>query len=164
MKTKKEILLEKIEELKKEIEEIDKKNDLNWRVKNGERYWCITTNGEIASLNDTDHFYDDYRWETGNYFKTEVEAEVYKDRQLAVGRINRRINELNAGWIPNWKDIDEKKWNIYKLSPYLEYMSSYTSDYQECLLLNYCKTEEITEQIIKGHKEDLDLIFNFKQL
>lgn len=54
-----------------------------WRAEYNEKYWCNDGNGGIYSSTEDGHKADSYRFLTGNYFKTEEEAEVYKEYLLA---------------------------------------------------------------------------------
>ena len=42
---------------------------------------------------------DNYCYSSGNYYKTQEQAEFARDKQLAIVKINDRIAELNDGWV-----------------------------------------------------------------
>ena len=63
---------------------IDKKVErLRWRAENNKCYYCIITdNGHIEVIHTTDDRFDadDIRYASGNYFKTESEANEYAEK------------------------------------------------------------------------------------
>ena len=46
-----------------------------WRADDGERYYYIDSHQRILDNTDLTHSYDDMRYELGNYFQTEAEAQ-----------------------------------------------------------------------------------------
>ena len=50
-----------------------------WRADDGERYYYIDSYQRILDNTDLRHSYDDMRYELGNYFKTEEEAQKVID-------------------------------------------------------------------------------------
>jgi len=83
-----------------------------WRGKEGEEYFCIDDNGDIYDDNDFNNKEDNFRYNTGNYFQTEKEAEQYRDRLLATTKVNDRIDELNEDWKPDWNTYEQCKYLI----------------------------------------------------
>lgn len=73
---------EKAEEIKKKVEAINEKYGIpkRWRSEKGEKYFFIASHGEVMC--DTDSYLktDDERYELGNYFKTEKEAQAKLDK------------------------------------------------------------------------------------
>ena len=96
----------------------------------------------------------------GNCYQTEKLAYKAATKQIAIVRVNDRIDELNNGWVANWRDKEESKYTIFydnSADIYSIYSNALTKD---CLILSDMATEEIAKQIIKEMKNDLDLIFN----
>ena len=82
------------------FEEIPEESN-RWRAEYGEKYWCIGGNGHIYSSTEDEHSTDSYRFNTGNYFKTEEEAEAYKEYLLAKQKLMNGIGQLlsvESGW------------------------------------------------------------------
>nr|DAT72310.1 MAG TPA: hypothetical protein [Caudoviricetes sp.] len=50
-----------------------------WRGEIGDVYWFIDDTGKIAFEKELDSSADDYRWRTGNYFKSKSETEKYRE-------------------------------------------------------------------------------------
>lgn len=63
--------------LKTWFEEIPEKHE-RWRGGRGDSYYFIDDEGAIRHEIDTNDGMDNYRYNIGNYFKTEAEAESYK--------------------------------------------------------------------------------------
>ena len=59
------------------FEEIPEKHE-RWRGGRGDSYYFIDDEGAIRHEIDTNDGMDNYRYNIGNYFKTEAEAESYK--------------------------------------------------------------------------------------
>lgn len=68
-----------------------------WR-NNLDFYFYVGTTGNISRDIDSSHKIDIFRYETGNYFQTEKEAEAYKqhliDRQKVLDKM--RLNKLST--------------------------------------------------------------------
>lgn len=80
------ILLVNKEDLKEILEIVDKINEKygipkRWRADDGERYYYIDSHQRIFGNTDLTHSYDNMRYELGNYFKTEQEAQKVIDSQ-----------------------------------------------------------------------------------
>lgn len=149
------------EQLKELLKE-EKKPVKRWRAERYEHYRFIDPScGNVTTI-DLYITSDNYRYATGNYFKTEEEAEEYQRKLLARQRIIDRIAELNGDWKPDWSDEDETKHYItYKyeenrLCPdYIYMLQSRENEF-------YMKSEKIAKQIIKECEDDYKLIWGIK--
>ena len=65
------------EEIKKMIDLINEKYRIlkRWRAEDGKKYYYIDSYQRILRNTDLRHSYDDMRYELGNYFQTEAEAQ-----------------------------------------------------------------------------------------
>jgi hypothetical protein len=84
MKNKEE-LLERLSTIEREVDAIRKelqKPDAykRWRAEMGGKYYLITDQGCASGSNDLRTDIDNFRYISGNYFKTREEAEKYRDR------------------------------------------------------------------------------------
>lgn len=125
--------------------------DKNWRAEKGDTYFHAMSNG-IGRPRERGYETDTYRWVIGNYFKTEAEALVYRERQLAIGKVTRRINELNGGW----------EWKSGIIGYYIFFNEVYGKGWVAAHrggILPKMKTEETAAQIISEFPEELDIIF-----
>ena len=101
----------KLQELQTEIDELKANKPTEykrWRAYSDLYYY-------IRDCGDFDHIYechdriDDYRYNTGNYFKTEKEAEQHKAYLLAL----QTIKDDAEGFVPDWEDENQRKWYGY---------------------------------------------------
>lgn len=132
-----------------------------WKPQVNERYYFVTSYGDVDAYSFCKDFNDTSILATSIVHKTREEAEKALERQKAIIRVNDRIDELNEGWEPAWVDDQEK----YE---FLQYRGCWTKanfvvdtviNYENPRLLNYCKSEEVAEQIIKECEADLKVIF-----
>ena len=70
-----------IEELKRTVDEYNEKYGIpkRWRGKRSDKYFSIFGDSEISEITDNYFPEDQRRYEWGNYFKTEEEAEKVKE-------------------------------------------------------------------------------------
>ena len=76
----------KINELQKQLDEFKKTKEdkpvptcKRWRAKKNGMYWSVDSYGKIIEINDGGLAYDNWQYKTGNYFKTQQEAQSYKN-------------------------------------------------------------------------------------
>lgn len=160
MKLTKQQALKKIEELQAYIKGQESKKQ--WRAKVGEKYYHVDAQGDIEWDFEENHSIDNYLYTTGNYFQTKEEAEAYKERQLAIGRVTHAILEANGDWEVDWSDDEQEKYHIEYDPHEGHFYNEYNYSIQINTLLPHIKDQETTKQIIKDHKEDLLLIFGVK--
>ena len=140
-----------VTDIKKQIEECDKK--VLEPIKLGEKYYSISTNGEI----DQYYFYNDNVnkeiIDFGNYFKTQEEAErkrfeIRLHRQLELFALENNENEID------WNNTDKNKYYIYYSydDNCLDVEDIY--DYRDFGQV-YFTSEEIAEKAIETFKYDL---------
>lgn len=53
-----------------------------WRAEVNDDYWFMVDTGEIGRESEDRHSIDTFRYNTGNYFKTEGEAIAYREKLL----------------------------------------------------------------------------------
>lgn len=56
-----------------------------WRAIACEQYWVVESDGHIIKDQELDMTEDTFRYNTGNYFKTEAEAIAYREQLLTNG-------------------------------------------------------------------------------
>ena len=145
-------------EIKEEVKEYKR-----WRAEKWQQYAFISDTWDIEIEKEELHYIDDYRYNTWNYYRLEDEhiAEADKNKLLATTRVNDRIRELNEGWEADWSDRNQSKCCIqFNIDNGLFVDYSYAN--KKCTVLIEVKTEQIAEQIIKEHEEDLKLIYWIK--
>lgn len=111
----------KLQELQAEIDELKANKPTEykrWRAERSDVYYYMDDCGKCDSAYENYGNINNYRYNTGNYFKTEKEAEQHKAYLLALqtikddaegfapdwrsdkyhGYYNHEANELNIGW------------------------------------------------------------------
>ena len=130
----KQQILEQIDELKQKIEELEKevnspefegiKKGVRQKPKYGEKYFFVDSRGYIDYKFWEEIETDLFRFNTGNCFKTEQEAEDYKENLLTKQALKDLALELNNGVEIDWKS--EKKYKHYL---YLNYQTNALNTY-----------------------------------
>ena len=145
------------------IEEV-KEDWKRWRADRDKLYYYLGEEGEINHRKDDYNFYDDFRYDIGNYFKTQEEAQQKLDRDLAIARVNNRIRELQGGEVSREEmmDIEIYNWEIFYNVYDKKYDYSCSHNYFLPILLPI-RTKEISQQIIKECKYDLDIILGINK-
>jgi hypothetical protein len=127
-----------------------------WRNANDDDYYYLDDYGHIENCEESLDGVDDHRYNIGNYFETEEEAEAYRDKLIKVQAIKDRITELNEGWEPEFKGDNPN---------YTFYMDGDNINIEEwCFAQNspkwvYFKSREIGEQLMQEFGGDLYLLF-----
>ena len=138
------------------IEEV-KDECKRWRAKYNDKYYTIKSGGCVDYFYEISEYIDDCNYLTGNYFQTRELAQQKLDRDLAICRVNDRIRELQGGEISMEEMMD------YKIKKYYLYYSLYRKEYDFTFIIPSIiiaiRTKEISQQIIKECKDDLDLIW-----
>lgn len=106
-------LKKKYEELGKEIERLEKeKSCKRWRAKLRENYYCVGKTGDIVILTDEFGGYDNFAYQTRNYFKTREEAQRHLDNINTYYELMDLAEELNAGKKIDWDNFNQNKYAI----------------------------------------------------
>lgn len=150
---KKEYEVEVTEEQVIEIEKLSKKR---WRAYNGEYYFYIDVGGYIG--HETDMYYesDDFKYSIGNYFKTQKEAEEFRNKLIYKQQYRDYVNEHNEFEI-DWDNHRQSK--FYAFFNFVEKCVSISNTfYFKDQGTIYATSEEIIKDFIKEIGED-----NFKK-
>jgi len=127
------------------------------------RYWYITGHGDIISDTDVLIGSDKFRFNTGNYYYSEEEAEQVLTKQLATQRVIDALEIANDGWVADWGDDEQEKLTIF----YDHRQDAFGTDslWQRQLVQdnNLLGTKEACESVIKSHEDDLRIMFDIEQ-
>lgn len=104
-------LKRKYEELGKEIERLEK-NKGRWRAEKNEKYYYVDHFGDVNFMGEANDYFDDYRFKTRNYFKTEKEAQNYLDNIKTYYELMDLAEELNGDEKINLEDERQAKYFI----------------------------------------------------
>lgn len=126
------------------FEEIPEKHE-RWRGGRGDSYYFIDDEGAIRHEIDTIDGMDNYRYNIGNYFKTEAEAESYK-KYLTARQV--LLDDAEGG-----KCIEYgKNWHAYYDTITKTYHPVHSISYFYPGII-YFRTEEALEKSLKEHEE-----------
>ena len=126
------------------FEEIPEKQE-RWRGERGDSYYFIDDEGAIRHEIDTNDGMDNYRYNIGNYFKTEAEAESYK-KYLTARQV--LLDDAEGG-----KCIEYgKNWHAYYDTITKTYHPVHSISYFYPGII-YFRTEEALEKSLKEHEE-----------
>ena len=116
----KQQILEQIDELKQKIEKLEKevnspefegiKKGVRQKPEYGEKYYYLDDGGGINYAYWSNDNIDLFRFNTGNCFKTEQEAEDYKENLLTKQALKDLALELNNGVEIDWENENQKKY------------------------------------------------------
>ena len=126
------------------FEEIPEKHE-RWRGGRGDSYYFIDDEGAIRHEIDTNDGMDNYRYNIGNYFKTEAEAESYKKyltaRQVLLDDAEgEKCIEYGKNWHAYYDTITKTYHPVHSISYF----------YPGII---YFRTEEALEKSLKEHEE-----------
>lgn len=150
----KQQILEQIDELKQKIEELEKEVDsfefeeikkgVRWKPEYYQNYFYIDDCGKLESESYMDEDADLFRFNTGNCFKTEQEAEEYKENLLTKQALKDLALELNNGVEINWEN--QEQWKFYIYFNYSEnQLCTYFHSLGQNLLMTYCLNKDFLD-------------------
>lgn len=103
----------KCAELEKKIEELEKqKSEVRWRAKGGGKYYYCCGHEEICADRDGRYIIDTGRYNLGNYFKTEEEAEKAIEKIKIYTQLKDLAMRLNKGREIDWTNANQEKYYI----------------------------------------------------
>ena len=124
-----------------------------WRADVGGCYYYISDEGSIYIDAESWSKFDDYRYNTGNYFETKEEAEHYKEFQLA----KQTLKNDAKGFVPNWNNPFEAKWQVY-LNGLLKTEDNYNA---KDMNLAFATKEDAQESMYK-HEKEWQIVLNWE--
>jgi hypothetical protein len=164
---KQEILAE-ITELKDRLNKLEKMYDSStlpnkrWSAEIGYSYYYITASGLIESKTEAGLALDNSRYEFGNYFRTEEEAEFEIERLKVIAELKEWATPISEF---NWVDSNERKYTLeiksteenIHLTVAFYYGSIQTSDL--CF-----QSEEVAKSAIESVGEDRIIKYYFRRV
>lgn len=123
-----------------------------WRAKYGEGYWYVGDNGGIYLATEEGHSADNYRFNTGNYFKTAGEAYAYRKYLLARQTL---LDDAGGGrFIPY--EINHCLLNDLKDNWLLDYSCSYEQG------RIYFSNKKALKKSLKEHEEQWEIVRKYE--
>ena len=87
-------------ELLKELELEKQKTEIEYPLKEGDNYWCVTSAGATREDIWSNHCIDYLYYEQGNAFLTEKEAQREIERRALLTRFRQFRDKCNGDWKP----------------------------------------------------------------
>lgn len=107
---------EEINMLKAEIAKLkkEKKPVKRWRAEKNGHYFIVDSLGDISISEELYDITDGYRYNAGQYFKTQQQAENYREKILIYQELKDLALELNNGEKIDWEKYNNQaKYYIY---------------------------------------------------
>lgn len=135
-----------------------------WRSEKGERYWFIRPPLYIDSETELHSSFDDECWESGNYFKTKEEAELYKRKLVAnqklIDTAKKAWFEFNGSEGPDWESSKPSAWRYFIEFDHETHRFTINGyDSLQIAGVVYFPTEESAQAYIDNNPEDMKLLF-----
>lgn len=110
--------MDKLEKLKKEREELDKRIEtLEYAeliFEEGEKVYYVDQFGNVNCVKWNNFVWIDGAFSQGHIFRTKQAAGLEAKRRNLLTRFRAFRDECNDGWKPDWNDHNSKKWVIAK--------------------------------------------------
>ena len=127
-----------------------------YKPKIGETYWYFYSDGEIDHANYTGAYSDIHRRALGNSFRTKKEAIAARDKQLALVRVQDKLEELTNEPL-DWGNIDQPKFHLLYKHKYRNFCIS-SRQYEQYDIACLYGSESACEWVINNMESDLKLI------
>ena len=147
----------KIEELQEELEKLEslrerKESFRRWMADYDETYYCISSCGYVTDFRENDCSIDNFRYETGNYFKTENEAREYREKLIIYQNLKDLALELNQGKQIDFDNTTQEKYII--ILDDMRNLNIISSVYQQSIGQIYCLDKNFLEKAKERIGED----------
>lgn len=138
---------------------VKKEDNQKKQSKRGEAVWWINKKWEVL----WSELYV-FQWENIDIIRafcypTEAEAIKARVKQLALYRIKTYAEEKRGEFIPDWNNIEQKKFYIRYSHSEKNYDIWHSTD-THVLMLFYVDKYEHCKEIIEKFKDDLDILFD----
>jgi len=102
-----EELKQELKKLENKINELESKENNNYKRKSLEEYFYLDECGDVVLEDDYDNNLNNHHYSIGNYFETKEQAENYKERLLIEQELKDIAMELNKGEELYW-EVDSR--------------------------------------------------------
>lgn len=119
-------------------------------------YYLVDQDNQVERYMDEWDDIDTVLWNHRNYFQTKESAQQHADNLKTIAEIRNRIEELNDGWEPEFKN-GEMNYAFHKYQGRIR--MEYSSITQHLETWKYFDTAEIGEQLIKEFGDRLEVLF-----
>jgi len=135
-----------------------------WKPDEDETFWYVDDDGDVEeTFWCNPDKYDQQRYKTGNFYRTEEEAKTALARINALADVREYIldNNLQVDNV-DWSDEEQEKWSIYYDHDDSEFYEVCRYVCQEFNELPWLKSTEAKNQVIQAKRKELLVIFNVK--
>lgn len=108
-----EELKQELKKIENKINELESKENNNYKRKILEEYFYLDECGDVVLEDDYDNSLNNHHYSIGNYFKTEEQAENYKEKLLIEQELRDIAMELNKGEKIDWNNKEQNKYILY---------------------------------------------------
>ena len=140
--------------LKNWFEEVEESENKRWMAKENGEYCYIDDYMGASACEDWKDNADNFRYSTGNYFKTKEEAKNYKEYLLARQVL---LDDAEGG---KFIESDGNWYAIYSLI-IRDYRTTYTFSYYSPGAI-YFRTEEALKKSLMIHKEQWEIVRKYE--
>lgn len=148
----KEQAIKKVADLEKELELlkniINEPENVRWKPGHFEEYYVISSDGELINPMWGNTSSGNFRYASGNCFKTEAEAIEYKEKLLFNQEVLDFIAKENGDWEVDWNDFNQKKYLLGLNNMRNNVIVDNYTYYRVTSLNKYFKSREIGEKIL----------------
>ena len=154
--------MNKLEELKKQREELNKRiaalEYAEGLFEEGDKIWFVDHYGNIQSGNWGDYAWVDSAFVQGHIFRTKQAAELEAKRRNLFIRFRSFRDECNGNWKINWDDVDQEKYIIKCDKKRDLYVVAYWT-VNEFNLFGYFKDDKDAKRAIKLFGDEIIELF-----
>lgn len=154
-------LTARIDELKEELEKLQKKPYKISYPDNGTEVYIISDlDGGIEGIKyDVSDNGDEILYELGLYFDTYEEAEQFKREQTLIKKIKYWAKEQQGDWEPDWNNENQRKYSIDVDHFNKETICDWCWGHEKLSKLPYFKSEEIVQACIDEFEDEILEVF-----
>ena len=107
-----EELKQELKKLENKINELESKENNNYKRPRYKDYWFLCNDGDFSSFKDKKENIDNFLFDMGNYFETKEQVENYKEKLLIEQELKDIAMELNKGKEIDWKNSIQTKYYL----------------------------------------------------
>ena len=145
--------------LKMDFEAIKEVKNPYTRVNDREKYCTIEKRGNVISIQEDSHYYDNELFSIANYFNNKEYAEYMAFKEILMRKLDRFAWDHNATVI-DWDCNQPKHYIVFNNS------SDNKLEVSRCFALQsncvYFTSKDIAEQAIEEFKDDLITLYTWK--
>lgn len=153
----------KIEKLKKEREELDKKIETleyaESMFEEGDEVYYVDQFGNVTRGEWNDSAWVDGAFLQGHIFRTKQEAETETKRRNLLTRFRAFRDECNDGWKPNWSGNEEMKAYIQYHEQFNTFVIKYTLNRNILQTFGFFKCKQDAERAIELFGDEIKKLF-----